>query len=264
MSYDDYTFLQVEPGKDRVLRITMNRPEKLNASGEIGHGEQGRIWREFDADPDMNVAIITGAGRAFSAGGDLEAGNGPLATDMRDGRALVRNMIACRKPIVSAINGFAVGGGLAIALLADISIASEKAVLMDGHLKIGLAAGDHAALVWPLAIGMARAKYHLLMCDRITGREAAEMGLVARCVPHEDLLPTAEEIAVQLAAGPQFAIQGTKAALNDWYLHNIGIFEHSLYVEALSATLPDAEVGREAFRAGGTPEFPGAVNANAY
>lgn len=262
--YSDYTFLKVEPGADRVLRITMNRPEKLNASGEIGHGEQGRIWRDFDADPEMNVALITGAGRAFAAGGDLEAGNGPLVTDMRDGRALVRNMIACRKPIVSAINGFAVGGGLAIALLADISIASEKAVLMDGHLKIGLAGGDHAALVWPLAIGMARAKYHLLLCDRITGREAADMGLVARCVPHDELMATADDIAVRLAKGPQFAIQGTKSALNDWYLQNMSIFEHSLYVEALSATLPDAEEGLSAFREGRDPNFPGATNANMY
>jgi enoyl-CoA hydratase len=263
--YDDYTFLKVEPGLDRVLRITMNRPEKLNASGEIGHGEQGRIWREFDADPDMNVALITGAGRAFCAGGDLEAGNGPLATDMRDGRALVRNMIACRKPIVSAINGPAVGGGLAIALLADISIASDKAVLMDGHIKIGLAAGDHGALVWPLSMGMARAKYHLLMCDRISGQEAADIGLVAKCVPHDELMSTAEEIAVRLAQGPQFAIQGTKAALNDWYLQNVSIFEHSLYVEALSATLPDHEAGLAAFRGGnGRPEFPGVTNANMY
>jgi enoyl-CoA hydratase len=262
--YDDYTFLKVEPGDDRILRVTMNRPEKLNASGEVGHGEMGRIWRDFDADPDMNVALVTGAGRAFSAGGDLEAGNGPLETDMRDGRALVRNMIACRKPIISAINGAAVGGGLAVALLADISIASEKAILMDGHIKIGLAAGDHAALVWPLAIGMARAKYHLLMCDRITGREAADMGLVAKCVPHDELLPTAEGIATRLAQGPQFALQGTKAALNDWYLQNMSIFEHSLYVEALSFTLPDAKAGLDAFKAGERPQFPGVSNSNAY
>ncbi|OLT06595.1 hypothetical protein BJF90_16130 [Pseudonocardia sp. CNS-004] len=163
--------------------------------------------------------------------------------DTRDGRTLVRSMIACRKPIVSAINGVAVGGGLAIALLADISIASERALLIDGHVRLGLAAGDHAALVWPLAIGMARAKYHLLLGNRITGREAAEIGLVGQCVPHQDLMSTANEIATRLAKGPQFALQGTKAALNDWYLHNMGIFEHSLYVEAHSATLPDARPG---------------------
>lgn len=262
--YDDYEFLKVEPGEDRVLRITMNRPEKLNASGEVGHGEQGRIWREFDDDPDMNVALITGAGRAFSAGGDIDAGNGSPGVDTRDGRALVRNMIACRKPIVSAINGVAVGGGLAIALLADISIASERAILMDGHIKLGLVAGDHAALVWPLAIGMARSKYHLLLCDRIDGREAAEIGLVGKCVPHEELMPTANDIAVRLAKGPQFAIQATKAALNDWYLHNIGIFEHSLYMEAHSMTLPDAEVGIAAVRSKSEPTFPGAVGSHRY
>jgi enoyl-CoA hydratase len=262
--YEDYEFLEVEPGEDRVLRITMNRPEKLNASGEVGHGEQGRIWREFDDDPDMNVALITGAGRAFSAGGDIDAGNGAPGVDTRDGRALVRNMIACRKPIVSAINGVAVGGGLAIALLADISIASERAVLMDGHIKLGLVAGDHAALVWPLAIGMARSKYHLLMCDRIDGKEAAEIGLVGRCVPHEELMPTANDIAVRLAKGPQSAIQATKAALHDWYLHNIGIFEHSHYMEAHSMTLPDAEVGIAAVRSKSEPVFPGAVGSHRY
>ena len=91
--YSDYEFLEVEPGTDRVLRITMNRPEKLNASGEIGHAEQGRIWREFDADPEMNVALITGAGRAFCAGGDIKEGNGPLPVDTRDGRTLVRSRV---------------------------------------------------------------------------------------------------------------------------------------------------------------------------
>lgn len=262
--YDDYEFLKVEPGEDRVLRITMNRPEKLNASGAVGHREQGRIWRDFDADPDMNVALITGAGRAFCAGGDVEEGNGELVQDMRDGRALVRNMIACRKPIVSAINGAAVGGGLAVALLADIAIASEKAVLIDGHVAIGMAAGDHAALVWPLSMGLARAKYYALTCERITGQEAADMGLVARCVPHEELMETANAIAVRLAAGPQFALQGTKAAFNDWYQQNISIFEHSLYVEALSMTLPDAREGLRAVVAREAPRFPGAGDADMY
>jgi enoyl-CoA hydratase len=262
--YEDYTFLQVEPGEDHILRITMNRPEKLNASGEVGHGEQGQIWRDFDADPDMNVALITGAGRGFAAGGDLELGNGGISTDIRDARAIVRNMVNCRKPIVSAINGAAVGGGLAVALLADISIASDKAALIDGHMKIGLVAGDHAALVWPLSMGMARAKYHLLMCDRITGQEAADMGLVSKCVPHDELMTAANEVAVQLAAGPQFALQATKAALNGWYLQNMTIFEHSLYMEALSMTLPDHEAGIEAFKARQEPEFPGPGHSNLY
>ncbi len=260
--YDDYEFLKVEPGDDRVLRITMNRPEKLNASGAVGHREQGRIWRDFDADPDMNVALITGAGRAFCAGGDVAEGNGEFSDDIRDGRALVRNMIACRKPIVAAINGVAVGGGLAIGLLADIAIASDRAVLIDGHVKIGMAAGDHAALVWPLAMGLARAKYYALTCERMSGEEAAAMGLIAKCVPHDDLLPTAEEVATKLARGPQFGLQATKAAFNDWYLHNMGIFEHSLYAEALSMTMPDAAEGLAALVAKREPEFPGVAKAD--
>lgn len=260
--YDDYQFLQIERGDDRVLRITMNRPEKLNASGAVGHREQGRIWRDFDADPDMNVALITGAGRAFCAGGDVEEGNGELTDDIRDARALVRNMIACRKPIVSAINGVAVGGGLAVGLLADIAIVSERAVLIDGHTTIGMVAGDHAALVWPLSMGLARAKYFALTCDRISGQEAAEMGLVAKCVPHDDLRPTAEAIATKLAAGPQFALQATKTALNDWYTQNLSIFEHSLYAEALSMTHPDAAEGLDAVLAKRAPRFPGVTKAD--
>jgi enoyl-CoA hydratase len=262
--YDDYEFLKVEPGDDRILRITMNRPEKLNAAEEKGHGEQGRIWKDFDADPDMNVAIITGAGRAFCAGGDMAGGQGSLEADTRDGRAIVRNMIACRKPIISAINGVAVGGGLAVALCADITIASERALLIDGHIKIGMAAGDHAALVWPLSIGMARAKYNLLLCEHITGQEAADMGLVARCVPHDELMPTVEDIAARLARGPQFALQATKAALNGWYHQNIAIFEHSLYAEALSRTLPDARAGVAAVLKHVEPEFPGVAHSDMY
>ena len=262
--YDDYEFLNVEPGDDRILRITMNRPDKLNAAGERGHGEQGRIWKDFDADPDMNVAIITGAGRAFAAGGDMAEGRGSIQADIRDGRAIVRNMLACRKPIISAINGVAVGGGLAVALCADITIASDRALLIDGHIKIGMVAGDHAALVWPLSMGMARAKYNLLLCERITGQEAADMGLVARCVPHEELLPVVEDIAARLARGPQFALQGTKAALNGWYQQNIAIFEHSLYAEALSQTLPDAEVGVAAVLKHEEPAFPGVNHADMY
>ncbi len=204
----------------------------------------------------------TGAGRAFCAGGDVEEGNGELTDDIRDARALVRNMIACRKPIVSAINGVAVGGGLAVGLLADIAIVSERAVLIDGHTTIGMVAGDHAALVWPLSMGLARAKYFALTCDRISGPEAAEIGLVAKCVPHDDLLPTAEAIATKLAAGPQLALQATKTALNDWYTQNLSIFEHSLYAEALSMTHPDAAEGLDAVLAKRAPRFPGVTKAD--
>jgi enoyl-CoA hydratase len=262
--YEGYEFLQVEPGDDRILRITMNRPEKLNAADAKGHHEQGRIWKDFDADPDMNVAIITGAGKGFCAGGDMAGGMAPIDIDIRDGRAIVRNMIACRKPIISAINGVAVGGGAAVALCADIIIASERALLIDGHIKIGMAAGDHAALIWPLSMGMARAKYNLLLCERITGQEAADMGLAAKCVPHDELMPTVEDIAARLARGPQFALQATKAALNNWYQQNISIFEHSLYAEALSQTLPDAKAGVAAVLKHEEPEFPGATNSDRY
>jgi enoyl-CoA hydratase len=262
--YEDYEFLKVEPGDDRVLRITMNRPEKLNAATARGHREQGQIWKDFDADPEMNVAVITGEGKAFCAGGDMAGGMAPIDLDIRDGRAIVRNMIACRKPIISAINGVAVGGGAAVALCADIILASDRALLIDGHMKIGMVAGDHAALVWPMSMGMAKAKYNLLLCERITGQEAADMGLVARCVPHGELTEVADQIAGRLARGPQFALQATKAALNNWYLHNMAIFEHSLYAEALSQTMPDAKAGIAAVLKHEEPDFPSATNSDRY
>lgn len=262
--YDDYEFLKIEPGDDRILRITMNRPEKLNAATAKGHRELGDIWREFDADPEMNVALITGAGKGFCAGGDMAGGQAPVDVDIRDGRAIVRNMIGCRKPIISAVNGVAVGGGAAVALCADIILTSDRALLIDGHIKIGMAAGDHAALVWPMSMGMAKAKYNLLLCERITGQEAADMGLAARCVPHEELMSVAEEIAGRLARGPQFALQATKASLNHWYLQNMAIFEQSLYAEALSQTLPDAKAGIAAVLKHEEPVFPGVTNSDRY
>jgi enoyl-CoA hydratase len=261
MDYSGYTFLQVEPGTDRVLRITMNRPERLNAANERGHGELGRIWVDFANDDSVNVALITGAGRAFCAGGDVKEGAGPLDVDIRDARAIVRNMILCRKPMIAAVNGVAVGAGLAVALCADITVCSDKAVLIDGHTKLGIAAGDHAALIWPLTMGMARAKYYALTCERMSGQEAMDFGLVAKCVPHDELIEEAERIAQKLSAGPQFALQGTKSAFNNWYLQNMSIFEHSLYLEALGMTMPDYREAEAAFAERRDPQF-GSQRAN--
>ena len=177
---------------------------------------------------------------------------------MRRDRAIVHNMMNMRKPVVSAINGVAVGAGLAVALLADISVASEKAVLIDGHTKLGVVAGDHAALIWPLLCGMARTKYYLLLCERIDGREAATIGMVSRCVDHDQLMPTAMAIAERLAKGSQWAIQGTKQVMNNWLRVNAPIFDQSLAMEIASFSLPDAAEGVQAFREKRDPIFPSA------
>ncbi|MBV9784165.1 MAG: enoyl-CoA hydratase/isomerase family protein [Acidisphaera sp.] len=261
MDYASYKFLTVERKDNGVLFITMNRPEVLNATDEDGHAELGRIWLDFDRDQEAKVALITGAGKGFCAGGDMRrdvpVNAETVSLTMENALAIVRAMVELRKPVVSAINGAAVGAGLAVALLADISIASERAKLIDGHTKLGVVAGDHAALIWPLLCGMARAKYYLLLCEPVSGREAAEMGLVSKCVEHDQLLPTAMSVANRLASGSQWAIRGTKHVLNGWLRQNTASFDYSWALEMASFFMPDNQEGLRAFREKRSPNFTG-------
>lgn len=157
----------------------------------------------------------------------------------RETQQLIVGMIECRKPIISAINGAAAGAGLAAALLADISTVDEEAVLCDGHTRIGLAAGDHAALIWPLLCGMAKAKLYLLTCRKIKGREAERIGLVSECAPAAEVLPRALCIAQELAAQSELALELTKRSLNHWLRQAMPIFESSLGYELLTSFDPE-------------------------
>ena len=212
-------FTRPQPG---VLLITINRPEKLNAADEDLHEALANVWLDVARDPETRVAVITGAGRAFSAGGDIEMERralgdyGRVVHTMRQASDLVYNMVNCEKPIISAINGVAVGAGLTVALLADISIIADNARFTDGHVRIGITAGDHSVMLWPLLCGMARAKYYLLTADFIDGREAERIGLVSKAVPPEQLMDEAMAVAGKLANGSQDAIRWTKKALNNW------------------------------------------------
>jgi enoyl-CoA hydratase len=262
MDYSAYKFLRVEKKKNGVLLLTMNRPEVLNACDSAGHHELGQIWLDFGRDPSAKVAVITGEGKAFCAGGDLgkaKVGDVPTVLEvMRHDEAIVHNMLNLKKPVISAINGVAVGAGLAVGLLADISLACERTRIIDGHTKLGVVAGDHAALIWPLLCGLARAKYYLLLCEQIDGKLAAEIGLVSRFVEHAQLMETALNIADRLAVGSQWAIQGTKQVLNNWMRHSTPIFDQSLALEMLSFFLPDAPEGVNAFKEKRAPNFPSA------
>jgi enoyl-CoA hydratase/carnithine racemase len=212
MDYSAYQHLLVEK-KDGIALLTINRPETLNSTNARLHYELSRVWLDIAEDDEVRVAVITGAGRAFSAGGDFEvinkmqSGLDAVAAVMKEARDIVHNMINCDKPIISAINGVAVGAGLAVALLADISIASENAKFTDGHTRLGVAAGDHAAVIWPLLVGMAKAKYYLLTCDMLDAKEAERIGLVSMCVPPDQLMPKAMEVAKKLSTGAQTAIR---------------------------------------------------------
>lgn len=255
MDYGRYHHLHVAVD-DGIALVTINRPEVLNATNDRLHWELTQIWADVDADPAVRVAVVTGAGdRAFSAGGDLSdiQARDALPTAerfeailrvMKEAQELVYSIVNCDTPIVSAINGVAVGAGLAVALLADISVMAEDARLTDGHTRLGVAAGDHACMIWPLLCGMAKAKYYLLTSEFIEGREAERIGLVSKAVPRGEVLPTAMGIARQLADGPQPAIRLTKRALNQWLrLGGITSFDYSLVAEMLGFFGPDVAAG---------------------
>jgi enoyl-CoA hydratase len=265
MDYADYQHLVFEHAPNGVVAITINRPDVLNATNARLHWELTQVWLTIDADPRARVALVTGAGKAFSAGGDLDlvddmAGNPvAVARTMREASDLVYNMINLDKPVVSAINGVAVGAGLVVALLADVSVASETARITDGHLRLGVAAGDHAAIIWPLLCGMAKAKYYLLTADFLDGKEAERIGLVSLCTPPDRLMATARGIADRLAAGSQNAIRWTKRSLNNWLRQASPIFDQSLALEMLTFMDADVREGVRAIREKRPPRFPSAA-----
>jgi enoyl-CoA hydratase len=264
MDYADYQHLTFDLKPNGVLLVTINRPHVLNATNARLHWELTQVWGTVDLDPRARVVLVTGAGKAFSAGGDLElvediATNPEAAArTMREAADLVYNIINLDKPVVSAINGVAVGAGLVVALLADVRIMSETARLTDGHTRLGVAAGDHAAIIWPLLCGMAKAKYYLLTCDFIDGREAERIGLVSLCAPPAELMARAWEVADRLAGGAQLAIRYTKRALNNWLRQAGPIFDQSLALEILSFGQPDVREGVRAIREKRAPRFPSA------
>jgi len=263
VEYDSYQHLLVEK-QHGIARITMNRPEVYNATNSRLHYELGRIWLDIGADAEVRVAIITGAGKAFSAGGDLDlienflGDSSAIANTMKEAGDLVYNIINLEKPLISAINGIAVGAGLAVALMADISIASENARFTDGHIRLGVGAGDHSVIIWPLLCGMARAKRFLLTADFLDAQEAERIGLVSMVVPHDQLMPTAMEFAEKLAKGPQHALRWTKRALNQWLRVMGPAFDYSLATEMLGFFGPDVKEGLQALREKRPPNFPSA------
>jgi len=249
--------------KDGVALLTINRPDVYNATNFKLHNELSKVWLDLGNDDDVRVVVITGAGTAFSAGGDFDLiqesiGNAKvIAGTMEEARDIVHNMINLDKPVISAINGVAVGAGLAVALLADISIASDKARFTDGHVRLGVAAGDHAAVIWPMLIGMAKAKYYLMTCEFLDGTEAERIGLVSQVVPHDELMDKAMDVARRLAVGSQQALRYTKRSLNQWLRQaEHTAFDYSLSLEMLGFFGEDVQEGLDSVRERRDPRFP--------
>jgi len=258
--YASYQRLRFDRPHPKVLRIIMSNG-RMNTADETMHEELGRIWRDVDADPSVHAAIITGEGNVFSAGGDFAMIEGLMADyrnrvrGMREARDLVYNLINCSKPVVSAMRGVAVGAGLVCGVLADISIATKDCRILDGHTRLGVAAGDHAAIVWPLLCGMAKSNYFLLLCDEIRGEQAADMGLIALAVEDAELDETAVRLASRLADGAQDAIRYTKYALNNW-LRQLGpTFDASLAMEFFNFSGPDVREGVDSHLQKRAPDF---------
>jgi len=250
----EFSSLQFLASEGGILELVIANKGRLNAATESMHRDLAEVWRAVDVDEAVRVVIVRGEGANFSSGGDFAMiermieDEATLIRVWKEASDLVYNLINCSKPVVSAIRGSAVGAGLAIALLADVSIAAEDARILDGHTRLGVAAGDHAVIIWPLLCGLAKARYHLLTNKPLSGAEAERIGLVALAVPDAKVLDTAFDTARALAAGSATAIRWTKHALNNWLRLAGPSFDTSLALEFLGFKLADVREGLAAAR----------------
>jgi enoyl-CoA hydratase len=260
--YANYSRLKIDHPLDRVLRVTFDRPETHNSVDAETHTQLTNIWRDINDDPDISAVIVTGTGKAFSAGGDFEMIKSILENPVarmatwKEAKDLVYNIINCNKPIISAINGVAVGAGLVVGILADVSICGKSARIVDGHTRLGVAAGDVACIIWPLLCGLAKAKYYLLTCKPLSGEEAERIGLVSLCVEDADLQNVALETAQDFVDGAQSAIRWTKYALNNWLRVNGPLFDTSTALEMLGFAGTEAREGLASHLEKRKPFFP--------
>lgn len=256
--------------KDRVLTITLNRPEVLNAVGDGMHDELEDIFYKVGKDYEVAAVILTGAGRGFCSGGDISDMEGRSGISERDAgigivsmsaRRLIQNILWIEQPIICALNGAAAGLGATLALFCDIIYASDRARIGDTHVKAGLVAGDGGSVIWPLLIGIAKAKELLMTGDLIDATEAERIGLINKVVPHDDLMPTVMALAQRLANGPANAIRGTKYALNKriWNEFNTSM-DVGLILESKSFQHPDHKEAAKAFVEQRPPAYTGTVN----
>jgi enoyl-CoA hydratase len=259
--YARYQRLRFDRPHPKVLRVTMDNG-RMNTADAIMHAELADVWRDIDRDPDTNAVVITGAGTVFSAGGDfamIEENIDRFDARLRqwkEAREIVYNVINCSKPVVSAMRGVAVGAGLVCGLLADVSIATKDCRIIDGHTRLGVAAGDHAAIIWPLLCGLAKARYYLLLCEPLSGEEAERIGLISLAVEEAALDGKAVAVATRLAEGAQSAIRLTKYALNNWLRQAGPTFDASLALEFLGFAGPEVREGLAAHREKRRPAFP--------
>jgi enoyl-CoA hydratase len=264
LKQEHYRAMHIARPEAGIVVVTLNRPERLNAVNGTLHAELARFSRDFGNDRDARVLILTGAGRAFCAGGDFSPadpiGANPDGPNLWvEARQIVDHILECEKPMIAAVNGYAMGLGANVALLCDVVIAGPNTVFADTHVNMGLGAGDGGQLIWPFLIGVNRAKYYLMTGDRVTGREAVDMGLANFYVDTaEELMPKAMEVARRLAAGAPKAITASKMAVNA-YLRSVSsmIMPMCLKYEEVTMATEDHREAVAAFQEKRAPEFRG-------
>lgn len=255
--------------EDGVLTLTLNRPDRLNAVDGGLHDALTTAIADGHRDPEVRAFLIRGEGRAFCVGGDVkgfaaqaEDTEPPSASERvlstMHGRAIIDAFLSTDKPIVSAVQGYAMGLGATIALFADVVVAAEDAQFADTHVNVGLVAGDGGAVVWPLLMPFSQAKYYLMTGERISGTEAERLGMVMRAVPADDLLATATTYARKLAAGAPQAVRGTKATANLIMRERVSlVLDHGLLLEGATFVSDDHREASEAFVQKREPVFRG-------
>lgn len=248
----------------RKLTITMNRPDSLNAANVLLHEELAHVFYDVASDPDSDVIVFTGAGRAFSAGGDIpwmqDAIDNPVMFEQtaREAKRIVYSMLDLEKPLIAKVNGHATGLGATLALFCDIVIASEKAKIGDPHVSIGYVAGDGGPAIWPQLIGFSRAKEYLMTGELMTAEKAAQIGLINYAVPPEELDQFVDDFADKLLNGATKAIRWTKIVTNlelKRIVHSI--MDASVAYEALSNITEDHQEAVKAFSEKRSPSFTG-------
>jgi enoyl-CoA hydratase len=255
---DAYQAIRIEKRENGVALATLNRPEKRNAVDDTMHRELSQLPRDADADPEVRVLVITGAGRAFCAGGDFAGGLHPSPKMWMEARRIVDGLLDCQKPILTAVNGYAMGLGSTLALLGDVVFAARSATFADTHVRRGIAAGDGGQVIWPLLLGVNRAKYYLMTGDRIPAEEAERLGLVNFVVDDDALLDRTLELADRLAAGPALAISASKVAINQYMkmVSNL-VLPLSLKLEEWTMATEDFREAVMAFAEKREPQYKG-------
>lgn len=264
MNNDDYRTLRFDYLDGAVLKITIDHPDSdMNAVDGVLHEEFTRLFRELKQEDDARAVLLTGSGRAFSAGGDFDwfpTLQDPKALEhlRRDAKQLIWDLLDVELPIVCALNGAAAGLGASIALLSDTIFMARSAVILDPHVRVGIVAGDGGTVIWPMAVGPALAKQYLLTGDPVTAEEAHRIGLVNFVTADDVLAEEALAFTRRLAAGAPLAIQYTKAAVNKLVKQNLNLaFDHATALEIVTFKSDDHGEALAAMKEKRKPDFKG-------